>query len=78
MNMIPKNHPIWKKLIMGEVNPPLLFLGAKIAIGHLRLKAKTGMGGYTPEKAIDELYAIYEKSAHLPNAAKDLELLSTL
>lgn len=76
--MISPTDTVWRRLIEGEVNPPLQFLGAKIAIGHLRLKAKTGKDGYTVEKAVEELYAIYQKSAHLPNAAKDLELLSTL
>lgn len=76
--MIASNDPIWRRVIEGEVNPPLQFLAAKIAIGHLKLKAKTGKDGFTVEKASEELFAIYEKSAHLPSAAKDLEILSKL
>ena len=72
---ITSSHPVWKKWISGQINPPVTFLCAKIAIGHLKLRLKVD-ASFSLDQAALELYNIYKKAENIQTAKKDIEILS--
>ena len=72
---ISSDNPIWKKLVLGEVQVTLKYLAAKIALSHLQLKIRIGKNGYTVEKAALELYQVYKNGENLPAVKIDIETL---
>ncbi|MBQ3690785.1 MAG: hypothetical protein II937_13135 [Bacteroidales bacterium] len=70
---INSDNPIWKKLILGEIQVTLRYLAAKIALSHLQLKVRIGKNGYTVEKAALELYQVYKIGENLPAVKIDIQ-----
>ncbi len=70
------NNPVWRNLLTNQLQVDLNFLGAKMLISKLRVSLKLSPSNETVEDAIKEIYDLYQKYKDLPNAQKDILILS--
>jgi len=69
------NNPVWSNLVLSKTHVNLNFLGGKILLSRLQITLKSNTTPSAVEKAKKELFDLYFKNKHLPNAQKDILLI---
>ena len=63
MQVPPKEHPMWKALVLGQKKAEISFLAAKIMMARLRLAVQSNPASATAGAA--ELWAIYNSNVQM-------------
>lgn len=75
MEDIDLKNPVWKNLVLKKQQVNLNFLPAKILLSRLQLSVNSESSLQEQANAAKEIFQIYLKNKHLPNAIKDIALL---
>jgi hypothetical protein len=69
------NNPVWKNLVLDNIQVNLNYLAAKILISRWKQSLKRSSSPEQIEEAKREVFDLYFKSKDYPSAQKDLILL---
>ncbi|WP_085316212.1 hypothetical protein [Derxia lacustris] len=72
--MVPaKQHPKWKDLVTGKVQPSFTLLAAKFLVSRLTMSAKTDSSPKNLEKLIGEAHQFFHENERI--ADKDIKAI---
>jgi hypothetical protein len=69
------NNPVWRNLLLDNIQVNLNYLAAKILLSRWKQSLKRSSSPDQIEEAKREIFDLYFKSKEYPSAKKDLQLL---
>jgi len=75
MNIQDINKPIWRKLVLGEIDYNPQYLAASLMIWRLKSKIKNDNSEECIKNSAKEIFELYFKSKELPSCKTDLAFL---
>ncbi len=75
MQVLDIRHPIWEDLVRGKLDVQLSFLAGQLLVARWRGVLKSADTAANVEAAKKEVFELYLKNCHLPNAKADLAIL---
>ncbi len=68
-------NPVWRKLVLGEIQVKLNFLAGNILLSRLKMNLKKGTSEEDITKATKDIFELYFKNKDFPSVKKDIGVL---
>lgn len=65
-------NPVWRELVLGEIQVKLNFLAGNILLSRLKMNLRKNQSEEEITKAARDIFELYNKSKDFPSAKKDL------
>jgi hypothetical protein len=67
-------NPVWRDLVLGDLQVKLNFLAGNILLSRLKMNLKKNTSEEEVKKAAQDIFELYFKSKDFPSVKKDLAI----